>query len=149
MPTATMTRAMNAMIACSCFGPFFFGGSGGVDARFSSVAAAAADAFACCFAAGRLAARDVAGFDVAGFGAIGAGSGLLGLLAVVGAAVGVGFCGAERARALALFARISLRCARDGFLLTIRRYSKEVRSGKTPATWGMEPVARHNVSPTS
>lgn len=82
-------------------------------------------------------------------GAIGAGSGLFGLLGVAAGVEDVGMGRAERARALALRARISLRCARDGFLLTIRRYSKQVRSGKTPALWGMKLPRPHNVAPAS
>jgi hypothetical protein len=83
------------------------------------------------------------------FGAIGAGSGVFELLGVAATTLGAGFCGAEAAGFFALRACISLRFARDGFLLTIRRYSKQVRSGKTPVLWGMKVAPRHNVAPTS
>lgn len=75
----------------------------------------------------------VAGADLVGIAAASDVAGLLGGEADAAGPMEVGFCGAEAVRARALRSRFSLRCARDGFLLTIRRYSKQVRSGKTPA----------------
>jgi hypothetical protein len=142
--TAAAMRAAKARMACSRPGFFFdAGGAGGVDSRRSLVEVSDV------LTADDLGAVRLGERGVACLGAIGAGSGLLGLLGVAATVVDVGLGGAERARALALRARISLRCARDGFLLTIRRYSKQVRSGKTPALWVMKPPALHNVSPTS
>jgi len=155
-PAATRSSAAKAMNACSrlCF--FFVAVTGGVESRGSSFGVVAfADALIPDdLGLVRFAERVADGFAGADadLSAIGAGSVAAGLL--VGAAdaafaMGVGFCGAEAVRARALRARNSLRCARDGFLLTIRRYSKQVRSGKTPALWGMNARPRHNVAPTS
>jgi len=149
MATATAMSAQNARMACSRLGLFFAGGVGGVDSRRSSFVVVSA-ALTTELGPVRFGRRGVGSWGVTG--AMGAGSGLSGLLgvAVVAAiAADVGFCGVEAARALALRARISLRCARDGFLLTIRRYSMPVRSGKTPVLWRMKPKPRHNVAPTS
>jgi hypothetical protein len=156
MPAATRSRAAKAMNAFSRPGFFFVAVTGGVESRGSSLGVVAfldvlipddlGDA--------RFAERGVDGFtgvdaDFSAIGAVSVAAGLLVVAAGVALATGVGFCGAEAVRARALRARISLRCARDGFLLTIRRYSKQVRSGKTPALWGMNARPRHNVAPTS
>lgn len=148
MPTATMSSAAKAKNAFSRLGFFLVAATGGVDSRALSLAFVVVvdpeeDAlFPDDFAPVRLDERDVddvEGLAAAGAAlvAIGAGSDDAGLLVgTADSAVAVeeeGFCGAEAVRARALRARISLRCARVGFLLTIRRYSKQVRSGKTPA----------------
>lgn len=153
--TAAARRTAKARIACSRPGFFFAlvaaGAAGGVESLRALFAAASDDLIADDLGAERFVARCADCFGAVSLGVTGAGSGLLGLLAVAAAVVevGLGGGGAARARALALRSRISLRCARDGFLLTIRRYSKQVRSGKTPALWGMKPPTPHNVAPAS
>lgn len=137
------TAARATKIPCSRFDFFFVDVTGGDDVR-SSESTGAGLGLTAARGAGRLAGR----FTLV-FGAIGAGSAVTDGFDVSVLVAGLGFDGADAVRAFATRARISLRSARDGFLLTIRRYSMRVRSGKTPALWGVKPGCRHNLTLTS
>ena len=127
--TATMMSAAKARIACSrlCF--FFAGAGGGDESARSSVVVGVASLTAG-FAAGRFGR-----VGLACFGGEGGAAAMGGLLDTGVSAAGAGFCGAGAGRFRPARMRISLRSARDSFLLTIRRYSNRVRSGKTPVLW--------------